>query len=227
MVEPLVVARMGSLILNWDADNNQQAVFLRCYRLMTINTLAGVDSGEFADPAWVDQLLHRFSEHYFNALDLYYQEPHSAPPVWQLAHNAARDPHISPLQNLLLGVNAHINFDLVLTLDELLKPDWRSFTESQKTMRYKDYKQVNAIIARTIDIVQDEVLDSVMPEMDLFDRLMGPLDELLVSRLITHWRDSVWNHARRILEAKSEAEILALVSQVEKAALHIGKVIAA
>ena len=50
------------------------------------------------------------------ALHAYENHSSDAPEVWQLAHSAAIDPHITALQKLLLGVNAHINYDLVLTV---------------------------------------------------------------------------------------------------------------
>lgn len=35
--------------------------------------------------------------------------------------------------------------------------------------------------------------------MDLVDKLLGPVDEWLISQLITRWRDEVWEHALAML----------------------------
>ncbi len=225
MLEDPVVARMQALIHRWETAANPQAVFLSCYRMMTSNMLAAIEQGEFQDSVWVDVLLRHFADYYFVGLEAYEQDPHKAPPVWQLAHETTNNPHALPLQNLLLGVNAHINYDLVLTLVDLLKPEWDDLSAEQRTARYSDYCHVNAIIAETIDEVQDQVLEPAMPAMDLVDRLLGPLDELLISRLINQWRETVWQHACRLLEASAEDERAVLLGQVEEHALDLGKLI--
>ena len=223
--ETSVVARMQSLILQWEEASNPQAVFLSCYMMMTSNVLAALEQEEFEDPAWVGELLHRFADYYFVALADYERDPIAAPLVWQLAHNATRDPHALPLQNLLLGVNAHINYDLVLTLVELLRPEWSDLSEAQRATRYTDYSHVNDVIARTIDLVQDQILEPSMPLMDLFDTLLGPLDEYLVSQLITHWRETVWQNTCRLLEARATDDQAPLLLEIEEEALQLGRLI--
>jgi hypothetical protein len=106
-----VIHRMQSFVSEWESQSDQRSIFLSCYMLMTGNMLTAVDQKEFSDPQWVDGLLHAFADYYFIALDTYNLHPTSAPPVWKLAHDACRDPSMSPLQKLLLGVNAHINYD--------------------------------------------------------------------------------------------------------------------
>jgi hypothetical protein len=64
---------------------------------------------------------------------------------------------------LLLGVNAHINYDLVLTLVDLLEPEWKQLSAEQCQQRHSDYCHVNEIISLTIDIVQDDVLERSIP----------------------------------------------------------------
>jgi hypothetical protein len=220
-----IVARMQSLISQWEKESNQQAIFLSCYQLMTSNVLAATKQGEFEDPAWVRQLLHRFADYYFVALEAYERDPAAAPRVWQLAHSTAHDPRSLAIENLLLGVNAHINYDLVLTLVELLRPEWRGLSDEQRATRYADHTYVNEILARTIDSVQDQVLEPAMPVMALVDTLLGPLDELLISRLITQWRETVWQNARGLLEADDPDKEAALLQQVEEDTLRLGRLI--
>jgi hypothetical protein len=63
-----------------------------------------------------------------------------------------------------------------------------------------------------------------MPGMDFMDRLFGPFDELVVSRLISNWRESVWKKASRMLDSGLEQRAH-LVQEVERDALHLGKII--
>ena len=220
-----VIARMQAIIRAWEETADRRAVFLTCYMMMTENMQTAVKQGEFADCAWVDRLLRHFAGYYFVALDAYERDRASAPAVWRLAHNAALEGRELALQQLLLGVNAHINYDLVLTLADMLDPKWAELTEEQRHLRYVDYCHVNDIIGRTVDAVQDQVLEPAMPAMELVDRLFGDLDERLISRIITDWRESVWEHTAHLLDTHDPAMRAVLVQRVEDDALHRGRLI--
>lgn len=222
---PSVTARMQRLVITWQQAADRRAIFLDCYRRMTRNMVTAVAAGEFHDNVWVDNILHRFADYYFDALTLYEQDPSIAPPVWQQTHNAACRPQTMVLQNLLLGVNAHINYDLVLTLVDVLVDDWPGLPAGQRRQRYVDHCHVNDVIGRTIDEVQDEVLEQEQPSLDLIDKLFGRADEWLISYLITRWRDQVWQHAVSLLEAPDEHAQQQLHAQVEQAALARGEAI--
>jgi hypothetical protein len=217
-----VIERMQLLLERWEASADPKAVFLSCYQMMTGNMLAAIDQNEFIDPHWVDHLLRRFAEYYFVALDEYEQEPTSAPLVWQLAHGVSINRSVSGIQKLLLGVNAHINYDLVLALMDLLEPEWRFLSDEQREKRHLDHRRVNDIIGRTIDAVQDEVIEPDMPVMDLIDKLFGPVDEYLVSRLIANWRETVWENTLDLLQADDPQERAMLIKKVEEEAIRIG-----
>jgi hypothetical protein len=201
-----LVRRMDAMVCTWEVGGDRRAAFLRCYMMMTRNTLHAIDAREFRDSAWVERLLHRFAEYYFEALDAYATRADRSPPVWRFAHETARQEKPWVIQHLLLGVNAHINFDLVLTLEELLRDEWSKLESDGRARRYEDYCQVNAIIAQTIDDVQDEVIRPRMPVMGVVDGLMGRLDEFLISRFITGWRDEVWKRAIALLESTDPAQ---------------------
>ncbi len=221
MDSPAVV-RMQILIEGWEAAADQRTIFLSCYLLMTRNILSAIDRQEFHDPAWVGTLLERFADYYFAALEAYDRDPTAAPAVWQLAHGITTEPHLLALQKLLVGINAHINYDLVLALFDLLSPEWDILSDSQRAGRYQDHCHVNAVIGRTIDAVQDQVLDPVMPSMVFIDKLLGPVDELLVSRLIGRWREVVWRNATRLLQTGEASERARLIGEIERAALRLG-----
>jgi ribosomal protein S18 acetylase RimI-like enzyme len=225
LTTPSAIDHMQALIAEWEKEGNPQAVFLSCYQRMTSNVLAAIERKEFQDPAWVKNVLDRFASYYFAALEAYEWEAASAPPVWQLAHNTAHNPHSLAIENLLLGVNAHINFDLVLTLVDLLRPEWDDLSAEERATRYSDHCYINEVLARTIDTVQDEVLEPAMPVMALVDTLLGPLDEFLASRLITHWREKVWQNAVRLLEAADREERVSVLQKVEEDTLELGRLI--
>lgn len=217
--------RMQSLLDQWEPLSDRRAIFLSCYLRMTRNMLDSLGKSVFNDPAWVNNLLEHFAGYYFNALDAYHGNPTASPAIWQQTFNAVADPRTRPLQHLMLGVNAHINYDLVLTLIDVLEPEWPALTPSQRLQRYADHCQINQIIAQTIDEVQDEVLERYSPAMDLIDRAFGRMDEFLVARLISGWRDQVWQQVMQWVETTSPSQQDSLLQQVETACVRRGQLI--
>jgi hypothetical protein len=221
MADPSALTRMQTILERWFAEGDRRDVFLRCYSMMTANMHAAIDRDEFSDGAWVARLLHRFADYYFDALAKWEQRPESAPPVWQLAHASTRHADASVWQHLLLGVNAHINYDLVLTVHELLQSEWQVLAREERERRFADYGRVNDIIAATIDAVQDDVIAPAMPVSAILDRLMGRIDEYLISRLISSWRDRTWDFALELLQTTDTAQHRKIVARVEEKALRI------
>lgn len=220
-----LVSQMQRLIDEWRADGEPQALFLDCYRMMTLNVLEAVRRADFADPEWVHALMHHFAGYYFSALESFDQDPETAPAAWQLAFTAARTSGPSALQNLLLGVNAHINYDLVLALKDMLQDDWTPLDEARRARRYADHCKINEIIAGTVDQVQDQILEPAMPVMEWVDRLLGSLDERFIAALISRWRESVWEHTIALLEAREISDRSALIRRVEQHAIEVAELI--
>lgn len=218
--QPPITAKMLALVQEMEKAADQRAIFLNCYLLMTQNMLKAVDASEFNDSAWVGYLLERFAQYYFDGLTAYDEKRATTSAVWQLAHRTAGEPERYVLQHLLLGVNAHINYDLVLTLVDVLEPEWAGLTAVQQAERQVDYCQVNEIIRITIDTVQDDVVEAYSPVMDLVDKTLGPLDEWLISRLITNWRDEVWDTAVALMTTRETAVRQQLLHQIEATTLH-------
>jgi hypothetical protein len=220
--EQPVLIRMATLVDQWEAAHDRRAIFLGCYRLMTRNMLDAIEAGRFHDGEWVSRLLERFADYYFAALDRFEQDDPRTPPMWELAFNATRDENVMTLQHLLLGVNAHINHDLVFSLYDLLQIEWVEATPEQRAQRHADHELVNRIIGETVDAVQDQVVEQYSPWVEFFDKMLGPADEWLTSHLISHWREEVWETAVRYLDAATPEDRAALRQHVEQHAMQLG-----
>lgn len=217
-----ITDKMYRIAQDWDAQDDARAIFLHCYRLMTSNMLVAIDQQRFHDNDWVDKLLHRFAEYYFEALACY-DCGENVPLIWQHTHQRAVEKQLHPIQHLLLGVNAHINYDLVLTLHEILHPEWHDLSASAKNERYEDHCLVNTIIAETIDQVQDEVVEKYAPGMDWIDKIMGRLDEKLIVLMIQRWREKVWEQALLFCDSSSEQKQQSLHQDLEAEVLDTAK----
>ncbi|WP_375581349.1 DUF5995 family protein [Marivirga tractuosa] len=220
-----LLSRMDDHIESWEKTRDNRYVFLRCYNMMSANMYEAVKQGKFTDSEWVTQLLVRFSEYYFEALDHYDQVSLETPKVWKQVHDCTCQQKLHVLQNLLIGVNAHINYDLPLALYDCLEKEWHTSDELVRASRKRDHQIVNIIIGETIDAVQDDVIAPMSPAMAVLDKLMGRMDEWLLSRLITGWRGNVWKvtqdllHAatpeeQEIIRQKQEAKVVNLSNQI-------------
>ncbi len=214
-----ILEKMQSLIDVWESKKDQRAIFLRCYAMMTSNMLGEIEARRFEDSVWVATLLNHFANYYFFAQEAFERAPGEAPPVWQVAFRAAERAQIHVIQNLTLGVNAHINYDLVFALADLLDPEWASLSEEIRQSRYRDYCHVNEIITHTIDYVQDQIIEPNDAWMGWVDRLMGPVDEWMVARLITDWREQVWENAIQLIRDTDTEQRASLRRRVEQHSL--------
>lgn len=199
--DPTLSQRMTHQIHEWEKRGDQRAIFLGCYALMTGNMLIATKRHRFEDDEWVLSLIHHFAGYYFDALEAYEGPAANPPAAWQITHDAAQNPETMVMQNLLLGINAHVNYDLGLAVTDLLDPVWASLSSVVRESRYQDYCLVNQIIADSVDMVQDQVVERYAPLMEFVDILLGPLDEWFTSQLINNWRDEVWQEATTMLES--------------------------
>src|SRR2546430_9557684 len=82
-----------------------------------------VDRGGFLDGPWLERWDIAFAELYLDALDA--DLPGAAVPApWRIAFDTARTrPELPPLRHILLGMNAHINYDLPQALLAVITPE--------------------------------------------------------------------------------------------------------
>lgn len=219
-----VLNKMGVFVERWKTANDSRYVFLSCYSMMSSNMIVALEKNEFYDSKWVGKLLHRFADYYFDSLSCY-ECGDVTPSVWLSAHQACKKKEFSELQLLVLGVNAHINYDLVLALYDVLQPEWEFLSKKKRKERYEDHCHVNDVIAQTIDRVQDEILEPSNAALDWIDKLMGRMDEYLISRLISKWREDVWENSQKLLAMPMLEDRVCFTKEIEKEVLRISKTI--
>ena len=212
---------MAAQLAAWDDTGDGRAVFLDCYLRMTRSVLERIDERGFDDSDWVAGLLERFAGYYFDSLDGG-PDGRPIPEPWVLAHAAAVGNDAHPFQLLIAGVNAHINYDLVATVVDVLDDEWDGLDEVGRQARRQDYDVINDVIAATADLVQDRVLVRRVRWMGLADRALGRWDERTAVKLLTTWRTQVWRHAMEVLDepdpARREGRLAALERQCTRRA---------
>jgi hypothetical protein len=185
--------------------HDRRAIFLRLYHKMTLEVHAAINGcGDyegrdvFMEPGWVRRLSGHFSTLYFKSLKAPATER-----AWTLAYETAARPGSSVVENALLGINAHINFDLPRAIAKNLEgDDVGDFMTMQK--RKFDHDQVNNLLVRTLNPVQEILAKDYEPGIAAADWLLGHLDERVSEAALRHYRERVWWDALAYASAPDE-----------------------
>src|SRR3954451_11608323 len=116
---PAVLARMDALLATMPPDLAAQRTFLATYRRTTIAVGEQVEQGRFEDPDWVDRWDVAFADLYVSALETWLAGGDPSRP-WRVTFGVPAD--LPPLRVLLLGINAHINYDQPQSLIAVVSP---------------------------------------------------------------------------------------------------------
>ncbi len=184
-----VIVGLDGLIAEFREQGSRLAYFATMYRAVTLRVREGIRSGRFEDGSRMNRFDTAFANRYFGAVETARQ---GRPPArsWRVAFQAESRPGVMILQHLLLGMNAHINFDLPITTVELAEGD--EFSSLQA-----DFLTINAIVAELLDPVQD-VVSEFSPLLDILDRVGGRTDESVATFSVVHARDEAWHEATRL-----------------------------
>lgn len=201
--------------------NDNRAIFLGCYRVITQNVQDAIeqqrdfDNRIFFDPAWVARLSGRFATLYFRSLqqragdvdrtaDASHDDGAGAR-AWRIAHGEARKGRLSVTQHVLLGINAHINYDLPLALyQNLVAHADQDEPYAQLYRRKFDHDQVNNILVRSIPEAQQVVGANYGGLLGCVSRGFFFLDDLLANLGLKHYRERVWWDAVSFLASRDD-----------------------
>ncbi len=214
-----LVARMEADLARLRADGRRffHATYLRTTRAVADE----IERGGFLDGAWLERWDLVFADLYLDALDADLRgEPVSRP--WRIAFDAARDrPDLPPLRHVLLGMNAHINYDLPQALIAVISPDE---LDDPRVLagRAADHRHVDDVLVARVNAEDDQL--TAVSKQSLLDRLLRPLNRLSTRRILKEAREKVWRNtaaldrARRV-EPDRYAEVLAELERLSEARL--------
>jgi hypothetical protein len=193
---PEVLARMDALLERMPPDLETQKTFLSTYRRTTVAVGEQVDLGRFEDPEWVDRWDVAFADLYVSALETRVAGGEPSRP-WRVAFGAP--PDLPPLRLLLLGINAHINYDLPQSLLAVISNE--DFANpAVLARRQRDHERIDAILSGRV-AAEDEELSAVS-RLTALDRVLRPLNEAASKRFLREARQKVWHNTRELHAAR-------------------------
>ncbi len=189
-----VLNQLDSILLECIEQNSAKGIFAYVYRRTTYEIKLAIDAKEFENNALLEEFDVRFANYYIQA---YYQyvNGEECSGVWKESFDACLD-KLTIVQHILLGMSAHINFDLALTTAEAARGKeigiWK-----------KDFDKVNDILSRIVDELQDS-LAKVSPLFFLLDWIGKNSDEVIINFSMKKARGQAWNFAESLHTAEGD-----------------------
>src|SRR4051795_792789 len=197
-----LLERMDVLVAQLEAECSPGRYFLSTYTRTTWAVAAALEDGRFEDPAWVEEWDVVFADLYLDALRAYRADPASAPRPWRVAFSA--DPSLPPIAHLLLGMNAHINYDLPQALIAVIPAG--DFDDAHvMDRRRRDHERIDEVLAQRV-AAEDAELKQVGPRRTALDRVMTPLNQAASKRFLKEARLKVWHNTLALHEARLQGE---------------------
>ena len=162
----------------------------------------------------------QFANYYFKTVRAH-DRTLPVPPAWDIALDTARDAEVNGAQDMLLGINAHVQSDMPFVIAELglETPDGKS--------RKPDHDVVNAVLEMAYQRVVDEVERRYDPLLAITNPDGVPADDAAGLELVRAWRENVWRNAEKLTNAKSDEERREVAASIESNAAQWAQGIAA
>jgi uncharacterized protein DUF5995 len=170
----------------------QLRYFLDTYQRTTRAIAAAIDDARFEDPDWVERWDVAFARLYLDALDA----GDGAPRPWRLALSAPAE--LPPLRHVLLGINAHVNYDLPQALLAVISVG--EFGDAALLDRRRhDHERIDGVLASRVGAEDDQL--STFGK-SLLDRLLTPLNRIGSKRFLREGRQKVWRNTAELHAAR-------------------------
>lgn len=194
------MAGFASLEERFRAGRDRRSIFLTLYGVVSAEMRDRLASGTFADEVWVERYAVAFANLYREALEAYETGRMAAVPrAWRRCFDSAAAGTNLVLQDVLLGVNAHVNNDLAFALDRVsVSPDRES--------RRRDHNAVNQVLTGVTERATERLALLYAPGMSTMDCAAGDLDELVSRISLDTARDSAWESACALADARGPVE---------------------
>jgi hypothetical protein len=220
--------------LDWYHERNDyRAVFLRSYYIITLNVHQAVygygkwgkgGQGIFFDPAWIASLAGKFSSLYFESLGTF-ERPEPAERAWKVAHQLATGRDSTVIQDLLLGLNAHINYDLAYGIYLNLKEHGDDQNHLRLPRRKFDHDQVNDILMGSIPEITETLARDYGGMIRFLDVALDRFDDMIAGTGLRHYRERVWWDAVTFLTAADDGELALVKDKLNRASAAIADLV--
>ncbi len=184
-----VIHRLDEIIQHSIDKKSALGFFPALYVVVTEKIKEGIDKGNvFEDNDRMERLDVIFANRYLEAFHLYRNGGKPTRP-WQYAFEiTTRFSFSIILQELLAGMNAHINFDLGIATAQVAPGD-------QLPGLHNDFMTINQILGSLTGEIQQEI-NLLSPRIGLIDRWLKSADDAIINFSLRKARDEAWEFAQ-------------------------------
>jgi hypothetical protein len=184
-----VIDRLRQIVADCTARADRNGYFAALYLRMTLAVRDGIRKGEFQDGPRMERLDVMFAGRYVTAWDQY-RAGELPSRSWYRAFAAAANPDLMVLQNLLAGINAHINLDLGVAAA-------RACGGPALPPLRADFDRINDVLARLTPTVEGQ-LDRLSPILRTVTALAPRLDLRVAGFSMEKARAEAWALAQKL-----------------------------
>jgi hypothetical protein len=214
-----VIGRLDEIVGWARGQGSRLGYFAALYRQVTRRVKARIEEGFFEDGGRMERLDVTFANRYFEAFEQF-QAGRAPARSWQVALGTAARWWPIVLQHLLLGMNAHINFDLGIAAA-------RTCPGAALRGLEGDFRKINEILVSMIDEIENR-LAGVWPLLRILDRVAGRSEETVIGFSLRGARALAWTVASDLaaLDERAQesriAELDRVVAGLAEGILHPG-----
>ncbi len=196
-----VIAALTGIVDECIERRSRLGYFAALYRTVTIAVRDDIAKGDvFEDNERMERLDVAFAHRYLDAYAAYGRgDPCSR--SWQIAFDAATSSRLVIVQNLLVGINAHINLDLGAAAAEVCPGDR---IDGLRT----DFDRINDILAFLSGAALADV-DELSPWLALLNRVGGRTERAIINFSIDVARREAWKFALKLAAGAAHDALIA------------------
>ena len=201
---------------------DHRAVFATTYMTLT-RVFRGMikrdpDLVRFKRYTYIEDAL--FANFYFRVLRAW-ERGDPVPEAWRIAFTAAESGDYFGAQDMLLGINAHVQNDMPFVIAAL------GVRSRKGVSRKPDHDAINAVLAEAYEPVVRAVRKRYDPSLDLTNPSQVPFDDAAGLEMVRGWREMVWRNAERLVNASTASERADVARSIEIYAGAAAQLIAA
>ncbi len=184
-----VIAQLDDIIARSIRDGSRLGYFAALYRKVTVKVKEGISQGRFENGPRMEWLDVKFANRYLEAMDQY-RRGQQTTRCWLVSFKAAAAWRPIILQDLLLGMSAHINFDLGIAAAEIAPGD-------ELPSLQHDFNEINNILAALVGEVESEI-NEVSPWINFLDHIDPKADTAIINFSMDKARACAWDLATKL-----------------------------
>jgi uncharacterized protein DUF5995 len=188
---------------------DHRAVFTTTYLLLTQEIKRYLRRPRFFDDRrYLIWEVTQFANFYFRSL-ANDRARRPVPEAWRIAFDAADSDGANGGQDMLAGINAHVQRDMPYVVAQM------GVRTLSGASRKPDHDRVNQILNTAYETIVRTIGRRYDPLLFTTNASWNPLDNLAGLEAVKGWREGVWRNAERLLTARTPAERALVEASIE------------